>query len=334
MKPDSKLEQFRLISGFNDIFVCLACILLLVGIAAASSALSWQVQALLVAILAVALAEYLTRILRLALTSIILVVVFSFSLTACLLGLTTFNEDTLFPQGEFQSSVSIRSSGVLWGSPVTLTLVGLAVLAHWYRYRVPISIAIAAAFLVALVVNLYVYLLFGLQLADIYSLSSTETGSLDFQFTILIFILGLAAISLAMYFDLRDPARVSDANDIAFWLHLLAAPLLVNPIYSFVDITNELSVLDVVLSTVIYLVLALAAVLINRRAILVAGAGYLITTIGIYLDEILTTGASIGISLLLIGGILLVLAVWWLPFRAVVLSLCPERLRNLLPNSE
>ena len=47
----------------------------------------------------------------------------------------------------------------------------------------------------------------------------------------LVFIpIGLAIFATAMKFDMSDRNRVTQRTDIAFWLHLLAAPLIVHSI--------------------------------------------------------------------------------------------------------
>ena len=46
----------------------------------------------------------------------------------------------------------------------------------------------------------------------------------------LLLLCGLAVFALAMRFDLSDPKRQTRRTDIAFWLHMLAAPLIVHPL--------------------------------------------------------------------------------------------------------
>ncbi len=45
---------------------------------------------------------------------------------------------------------------------------------------------------------------------------------------------GLAVFAAAMAFDISDRERVTRRADCAFWLHLLAAPLIVHSLVSFV----------------------------------------------------------------------------------------------------
>ena len=48
-------------------------------------------------------------------------------------------------------------------------------------------------------------------------------------------ILGLGVFALAMHFDMADPARQTRRADIAFWLRLLAAPLMVHSLISAIE---------------------------------------------------------------------------------------------------
>jgi hypothetical protein len=47
-----------------------------------------------------------------------------------------------------------------------------------------------------------------------------------------VFVCGIGVFTLAMWYDGRDPARITRRSDVAFWLHLLAAPMLVHPLFT------------------------------------------------------------------------------------------------------
>ena len=42
----------------------------------------------------------------------------------------------------------------------------------------------------------------------------------------LMFVAGLGVFAFAMRWDLQDPERITRRSDVAFWLHLAAAPLI------------------------------------------------------------------------------------------------------------
>ena len=80
-----------------------------------------------------------------------------------------------------------------------------------------------------------------------------------------------------MAFDLSDRDRLTRRSDCAFWLHLLAAPLIVHSLISLVapnlaQITNDAAHRDPV---AIVAVLAVVAIAIDRRALLVSALIYI-----------------------------------------------------------
>jgi hypothetical protein len=76
MGPGVDEENFRLVTGFNDIFVVIACILLLVSVAWIGTELGAWFGPLLQTATAWGLAEYFTRKRRMALPSIFLLIAF------------------------------------------------------------------------------------------------------------------------------------------------------------------------------------------------------------------------------------------------------------------
>ena len=78
-----------------------------------------------------------------------------------------------------------------------------------------------------------------------------------------------------MRFDIADPERLTRRTDIAFWLHLLAAPLIVHSlIQGMVTEASKLSPGSAVAIMLVFLALSFVAVLIDRRAMLVSGLSY------------------------------------------------------------
>ena len=75
--PGADEESFRLITGFNDIFVSIAAVILLVAVAWIGASIHPALGGAFVALSAWFLAEYFTRKRRMALPSIVLVLAFS-----------------------------------------------------------------------------------------------------------------------------------------------------------------------------------------------------------------------------------------------------------------
>ncbi|MFX8102685.1 hypothetical protein ABTK91_20200, partial [Acinetobacter baumannii] len=77
---------------------------------------------------------------------------------------------------------------------------------HWRRFRVPITWAAAAAVL---------------------ALALGKGLLSEWQMPALV-LAGLATLAAAVGWDISDRLRRTRRADVAFWLHLLAAPLLVH----------------------------------------------------------------------------------------------------------
>ena len=127
----------------------------------------------------------------------------------------------------------------------------------------------------------------------------------------------LAAFVAAMRYDARDPKRVTVASDKAFWLHLLAAPLIVHSILALTTAgVGELDQGDAMIVIALFAALALVAVIVDRRAILVSGLGYFGVAIGTLMAEADISGATaISVTLLLLGGFILLLGSAWRAVR-------------------
>src|SRR3546814_17074082 len=78
-----------------------------------------------------------------------------------------------------------------------------------------------------------------------------------------------------MWWDSSDPKRETRRSDVAFWLHLLAAPLIVHPVFSLLGLTDgSASVMEAVVVLLVYVGIGLTALAIDRRALLVSALAY------------------------------------------------------------
>jgi len=301
--PDE--ERLRLITGFNDIFVTIGIALFLGALSYLLGNYGALASAAGVAIAAWALAEIFTKRKRMALPSIVLLIVF---VMACarvghISFPTTANPNTLF---DVRNVLSL-SSGVV--------AVAASIL-HWWRFRVPITIAAFAAGIVIIVATL---------------IEKFQAGAIVAH-PLLVFVpLGLAVFAAAMKFDMSDRNRVTQRTDIAFWLHLLAAPLIVHAAVQPLLTERLLGTSAAIGILSIFTVLSFVALAIDRRALLVSSLLYL----GYASSQILTwsgiASENAGLSILIVGGTVLVLSVAWQPLRRIVLSILPQNVRNLVP---
>lgn len=317
-------ERLRFVSGFADIFVTLGLALFL-GAATyfAALALPPGAAALVLAAMSWGLAEFFTRRRRMALPSIVLLIVFvcaAFMAFSLLLG-----------AGRGASLLALWGWG--WGrgwgigvmpkvddaQNIAIAAIGTTVLAasHYWRFRVPITVAAAVS---------------ALSLALVTLLTALAPDLMKRLATPVVFVIGLAIFALAMRFDLSDPHRETRRTDIAFWLHLLAAPMIVHSVFQAVGATTYgIGPASALLVLLIFAALALVAILVDRRALLVSGLIYagwafasLFRTIG-FRDY---TGP---ITILVLGAFVLVLSGGWTHLRLAVLRRLSPSLAEKLP---
>ena len=327
--PVADEEQFRLITGFNDIFVTIACALVIFASAAVGGEAETWLGAAWVAAACWLMAEMFTRRRRMALPSIVLLIGFS---VAC--GLAAANLVwPLFPQhivahpftNEFGKPDTYTSTEYYpWQHAAIAGIGGLAAamgaLAHWWRFKVAITIAAGIAALVVLLL----------------SLVAAATGQ-ELESNRLIapaaFICGLAVFAYAMKWDLTDPARKTQNADIAFWLHLLAAPLIAHPLFYWMGVTegHAISTLTALGVLAIYLVFGVVALAVDRRALLVSALAYVLIALGQLFRSYGAVQLNVALTALVIGSALLVLSAFWAPIRRAVVAWLPDRMRAILP---
>ncbi len=302
--PDE--EQFRLLTGFNDIFVTIAVGLLLFAVGALAGQAAPALGAAAVAATSWGLAEYFTRQRRMALPSIVLLLTWVFGVMAALTGL--FTGETAFAAG--------RGHAIPFGIVAAAALTAGAAWLHWRRFMVPITVAAGVGALVVMV------------LASLAAIAKVSTTPM----LIAVALCGLGVFGLALWADARDRARVTRWSDVAFWLHLLAAPLIVHPVFSLAGIlerTPPPGAAAVVVA--VYVGLTLVALAIDRRALLVSALGYVIYAIQSLLTGGGQVGAGLGVTTLIIGLFLVALSAGWRPIRTRVLGLLPDGVRDRLP---
>ncbi|NEU13883.1 hypothetical protein G3T14_17370 [Methylobacterium sp. BTF04] len=310
-------ERLRFVSGFADIFVTIG-LLLFLGTAAffGIDQLRPAGGYALVAALAWGLAEFFTRHRRMALPSIVLLAIFAVStFSAAGFGLTalTGGPDLGAMPSDVLLALDTAPLAVAGASLATLLLV----VGHYYRFAVPITVAAGAAALVGLVVALATAFAPGIALA---------------YANLLLLGAGLCVFALAMRFDMSDPQRVTRRTDIAFWLHLLAAPLIVHPILGTVALTDGASGADAILVLGIVVLLTAVALATDRRAILVSGLTYAGFAFGALIRKAGFSGGILPASLLVLGAFILVLSAGWHPLRKRVLRALPRPWAARLPH--
>src|SRR6185295_9773820 len=115
-------------------------------------------------------------------------------------------------------------------------------------------------------------------------------------------------------------------------LHLLAAPLIVHPIFSLLGLTEgAASPLDGVAVILLYVVLGLVALGIDRRALLVSALAYVLFALDSLFRQYGAVELSVALTALVIGSALLLLSAFWTSARRAVVKPRPGWLRGKLP---
>jgi hypothetical protein len=317
-------EQFRLITGFNDIFVSIAAAILLVAVGWIGQWIGTQtgmtVEAdgpsflapLAVAATSWGLALFFTARRRMALPSILLLLAFVGSVFATI----------GFVVAQIIGPDALNDNNALQGVVAAASGAGAAVAAwmHWKRFHVPITVAAGAAAVAAIAI--------GLLLAAL-GQNFEQARNLVLGFVLL---LGIGVFLFAMRWDASDPARLTRRSDVAFWLHLLAAPMIAHPIFALLGLTNgNVSIGEGLVVVLLYVLFGLTALAIDRRALLVSALAYVLFALNELFKQFGAIELNVALTTLVIGSSLLLLSAFWHQARAAVVKPLPEGLRAKLP---
>jgi len=321
-------EHFRLLTGFNDIFVGIAAAILLAAVGMIGYYVPPHIDhdgptpwmGAFVAIVAWGLAEFFTRQRRMALPSIILLIAF----TGGVFATTVFGTVTALGEDFFNHNAQAAAIVFAVGAAVA----AVAAYLHWRRFRVPITVAVGVAAAVALVLGLIASALIG----NGDNITDAEGERIRHVLEGCALVLGIGTFLLAMWWDGSDPKRETRRSDVAFWLHLLAAPLIVHPIFSLLGLTEgNTSTIDGVAVILLYVVLGLVALAIDRRALLVSALAYVLYALNSLFETYGVVELNVALTALIIGSALLLLSAFWANARRTVVKPLPETLKGRLP---
>jgi hypothetical protein len=324
MSPTVDEEQFRLLTGFNDIFVSIAAAILLFSVAwigqRIGEGLGLSIETdgpspigpLAVALTAWGLALFFTAKRRMALPSIILLLAFVGGVFATV----AFSVALAIGPDQLDNNEAI--AGVL--AAVAAAAAAGAACLHWRRFRVPITIA-AGALSVA-----------GIALALLVSLLGENVETSRDLILGFVLALGIGTFLFAMWWDGSDRARVTRRSDVAFWLHLLAAPMIVHPIFTLLGLNDgDATIGEGLVVVLLYIVIGITALAIDRRALLVSALAYVLWALSDMFERFGAVELNVALTAFIIGGSLLLLSAFWAQARATVVGPMPEGLRERLP---
>jgi hypothetical protein len=317
-------EQFRLITGFNDIFVSIAAVILLVAVGWIGQWLGTYAQTnvdgdgpsflapLAVAATSWGLALFFTAKRRMALPSIILLLAFVGSVFAAVAFAL------VLAVGPDVLDNNTQLAGVL--GAVAGAIAAAAAWVHWKTFRVPITVAAGAAAVASIAVGLLIAALGP-------KLEQSENLVLGF-----VLLLGVGVFLFAMRWDSSDPARVTRRTDVAFWLHLLAAPMIAHPVFALLGLNNgNVGIGEGLVVVLLYILFGLTALAIDRRALLVSALAYVLFALNELFKQFGAIELNVALTALVIGSSLLLLSAFWHQAREAVVRPLPESLRARLP---
>ena len=289
-------ENFKLISGFNDIYVVIACLLLLISSSWALRAFSETLAVLILPVLSWGLAEFFVLKRKMALPAIVLLMSFVGGIFAVGLHLFQTLGDSAFIAASALSAV--------------------ATFIHWQRFKVPITISVGGGAVIAFIISSAV----------------TIAPILEESVSTMIFISGLIAFIYAMYWDASDRTRTSHHSDVAFWLHLVSAPLIVHPVFSNLGIlTGNESIYGVLTILALYFVMTVISIIVDRRAFMVSSLVYVLYALSKYLETFGSIDYGFAITGTIIGSALLLLSAFWHPTRVALLKILPTSVKDYVP---
>lgn len=342
-RPVTDEEHFRLINSFNDIFVAIGVVIMLVAAGAIGQAIAdglfpapgWPMSpstteaefaavaaaqgfndkmegllaGFLIAGTAWPLAEFFTRKRRMALPSIILLIAFVGAVMVALVSTSLAISGNIDDQPRLFATL-LAGSGLL--------TTGAAYL-HWKRFQVPITVAAGAAALALTAIALIGAVLGAALVPDL--------------ILVLVFLAGLAIFAVAMRWDISDRTRETRRSDVAFWLHLAAAPMIAHPVFSLLGVTdgNSIGIGSAIGVLVVYVLFGLVALAIDRRALLVSALAYVLAALTFLFDRFGAVELNVALTALVIGSALLSLSAFWTPIRQRVVSVLPGDLQGKLP---
>jgi len=294
-------DDMRFLRSFSDVFIAIGIALFALGLSALAALLGGGISFIGAAIVMALIANYFGLTRRAHLPTLISALAF-----------------LLFTQRGV--GVVLADSG-LGGDIITALITLGAMLLFYWRIRLPFCVA-----LIAIAALYLVFAIFGRVAPEL----------LKSQFGIILLLSGLAVFAVALLYDMRDKHRTTRFADNAFWLHFLAAPLIIHGLaLKLVKLQSEtlfgvipmvsLDRFDAALVMLMVAFITLIGLAINRRALIVSSLGYAAFAMGYLFDGTgMGLGTVIAVTLLLLGGIIIFLGTGWHAARAILLKILPN----------
>lgn len=310
-------ESFRLLTGFNDIFVSIAAIAMLLGVAWLGQSIALPLSGIVVAAASWGLAEYFTRQRRMALPSIILLIAFIGGVAGSLGSIMAINGDAI---ENFAKATLPKQPDIVFGvlSALIAAATAFAAWLHWRRFMVPITVAAGAVAVVTVVMALIIGFI----------------PQAKHAFFWLMLASGIAMFAFAMKWDMSDRERRTRRADIAFWLHLAAAPMIAHALFNLLGVFDgQIGAVMALTVIVLYLVFGFVALAVDRRALLVSSLVYVLYALSSLFETAGAVELAWAFTALVIGSALLTLSAFWHPMRILAVRALGDIGKRLPPVS-
>ena len=183
-----------------------------------------------------------------------------------------------------------------------LGILSLTSLLFYLRYKMPFSLLPLASGLVAIGI--------------------IQVGVDVIRHPIIFTGFGLLVFVIAMWFDIRDTTRVSHLSDSAFWLHLLASPLIVHGAMVSLLFSDQVWIQTLHKEVIIvsfFVGILLIALLLDRRAMLISTQLYMIYALTQILQGQLDSTQNILIYILMALGLFIIFfGTYWYKTRRLI----------------
>ncbi|WP_409432764.1 hypothetical protein ACJ3XI_11230 [Litorimonas sp. RW-G-Af-16] len=290
-------DNMRFLRSFSDVFIGIGLILLVLGLSGMTAMIGGGTLYLAAAAGVAVLADFFGRKKRAHFPTLILALTF-----------------LIFAQRGF--GAWLGGSGTL-AALVTAGVMGL----FYWRIRLPFCVALIALSLL--------YLLFAILAETMPELTRGNLG-------VVLFLSGLVVFGVALIYDMQDLHRRTRFADNAFWLHFIAAPLLIHGLvimsiktksdvlFGFIPMVS-VSRADAGFMLVIIFILTLIGLAINRRALIVSSLGYAGFALAYLFDGVGMNFATSALSALLaLGALVVFLGVGWHEARNLLIKVLPK----------
>ncbi len=323
-------EELRFIRNFHDVFLSIGIGLFAIGLGIFTSLMIPQLTGvsldggdidgeirgllavpgivyLIDAAIMWGIAEIFARSRRLFLPAIVILIAF----TGFAVSGVTFLYSSI--AGDFSGDFE-QIANQFRAFPLVLSLTAtIAILAYYFRMKLPFAMGTGAASLAGVFVSLAIFVDPDLVFDNVW---------------LWLFGSGMFLFFLGIYFDARDPERKTRLSDNGFWLHLFAAPMIFISVTTMIageDRFTSSDAFPAIATLVIVFIFALISLILNRRALVVSGLVSAASALGILFSKSgIDAAYTIALTLLMLGAAMILLGGGWKTVRRFVIKPFPK----------